>query len=609
MTAPSGPDTGETVRSFWHGAPLNPYLLLCLRSFARLGCRVEVFSYGRALRFPDWIVQREAAEIVPAEQVLVYRHGPGSGSPALHANLFRFALLEQLGGWWVDTDVALLRAPLPPGRFYFAVEEDHFGNSVMKFPRSHALPAEGAQRCRAAGSNARWGATGPTLLTELVRRHRLDALAAPAAAGCPFLWSDVGALFDPARAEEMACRSSAATFMHLCWEMWRRAGIPADLGPPAGSFLDLQFRASDLDVRFAARINLDSLAVWLANSASNDQFKALQLSRWWRLSASPHRVLGLLPVRTKVPALPQATAGNVSRPRPRAGEATRVPTVTVVIPTQSRPGMLREAAASALAQTHRALELIIVLNDATAEAIAAARSIQAGDDRVRLLFRDRGNLSAARNTGIEFARGEWIAFLDDDDVWLPEKLDVQLSTAIATGSELVTCDFGTFDEAGPRRDDGLAPLPDGLTFAEALMLGNFVSGGSAALVRTAVLRSLGGFDDNLKACEDWDMWRRIAWHHNITKVDRALVNYRWHGSSMSRQKWLMRMSEVRHLVKMAFDTPPGLRHMTGRAWRDFGSRTFPALANPRIVHRLDRLAGGRMRPLARRIKELASFGE
>ena len=599
MNSSQSPETFETVRSFWHGAPLNPYLLLCLRSFARLGYRLEIFSYGRALRFPDWIVQREAAEVVPAEQVLVYQQGPGRGSPALHSNLFRLALLEQLGGWWIDTDIALLRPPLPPDPIYFVAEEDHFGNSVMKFPRGHALLAEGAQRCRAAGSHARWGATGPTLLTELVRRHRLTALATPAATGSPFVWSDVAALLDPGCAEEMSCRAGASTFMHLCWEMWRRAGIPADLGPPEGSFLDLQFRASDLDVRFAARINRDSLAVWLANSAGNDQLQTLQLSRWGRLSALPRRIL------EGVPALPRATTLSVSRPQAQAAERPQVPSVTVIIPTQSRPRMLREAAASALAQTHRELELIIVLNDASAEAIAAARSIQSGDDRVRLLFRDRGNLSAARNTGIEFARGEWIAFLDDDDVWLPEKLEVQLSTAIATGSDLVTCDFGAFDESGPRNGDGLAPLPAGTTFAEALMLGNFVSGGSAALVRTAVLRSLDGFDEGLRACEDWDMWRRIAWRHQITKVDRVLLSYRWHSSSMSRQKPLMVLSEFQHLVKMAFDAPPELRHMMARAWRDFVARNFPALTRHSMFHRLDRLLGGRVLPLARRIKELA----
>jgi hypothetical protein len=106
-------DEPDTVRSFWHGSLLNPYLLLCLRSFVRRGCRVEVFSYEADPGFPEWIVARDAREIVPAQSVLLYRKGPGAGSPALHANLFRFALLDRLGGWWIDTDIAMLRGLLP----------------------------------------------------------------------------------------------------------------------------------------------------------------------------------------------------------------------------------------------------------------------------------------------------------------------------------------------------------------------------------------------------------------------------------------------------------------------------------------------------------------
>ncbi len=279
------------VRSFWHGAPLNAYLLLCLRSFVRAACTVEIFTYGRAMRFPDWIVQREAADILPAKEVLIYRNGPGHGSPALHSNLFRFTMLDQLGGWWIDTDVALARGPLPTTPYFFAHEEGHFGNSVLKFPRGHKLLAEGAQKCRQLGANARWGAAGPMLFTALVRRHGLTGLAQPAVNASPFVWSDVDALFDPRRGAEMMQRSSTAIFMHLCWETWRRAGVPDDLGPPEGSFLDLQFRASDLDIRFPARIKHEHLVVWLANSRGNDMIRHHQLHWWWRLGGRLRRAL------------------------------------------------------------------------------------------------------------------------------------------------------------------------------------------------------------------------------------------------------------------------------------------------------------------------------
>lgn len=205
---------------------------------------------------------------------MVYRAGPGAGSPALHANLFRLLLLERLGGWWVDTDAALLGSALPAAPFYFVVEESHITNSIMKFPRAHPLLSEAAGLAREAGSDVPWATTGPTLLTALIRKHGLDAWAAPSAQGCPFIYTDVPAFFDPERTEELMARASSSCFMHFCCEIWRRIGIPTELGPPVGSFLDHQFRQSGLDIRFAARIEPRHLAVWIANAKAKSDLEA-----------------------------------------------------------------------------------------------------------------------------------------------------------------------------------------------------------------------------------------------------------------------------------------------------------------------------------------------
>lgn len=294
------------IRSFWHGPPLNPYLLLCLGSFVKRGYPVEVFTYQRNHGFPSWIVAREARDILPTEAVMVYRGGPGAGSPALHANLFRLLLLDRFGGWWVDTDAALLRAQLPATPFYFVTEEGHYTNSIMKFPRAHPLLSEAAQLAQEAGDDVPWATTGPTLLTALVRKHGLESWAASSEQGCPFTYKDVPAFFDPARTEEMATRADPSSFMHLNCETWRRIGIPMDLGPPAGSFLDLQFRGSGLDIHFSARIELHHLAVWIANAKARadmesaeaaakarlDSYRLMvERSRWSRLG----RLLGLGP--------------------------------------------------------------------------------------------------------------------------------------------------------------------------------------------------------------------------------------------------------------------------------------------------------------------------
>src|SRR5215470_2329418 len=127
--------------------------------------------------------------------------------------------------------------------------------------------------------------------------------------------------------------------------------------------------------------------------------------------------------------------------------------VSIIIPTVDRPAFLREAVASALAQTHREIELIVVLNGATPEAAEAAR--RHVDGNICVVEMERGTLAAARNYGMTFARGEWIAFLDDDDVWLPEKVEVQLAAARASGADLINCDYVKFDERGDIAGTGL----------------------------------------------------------------------------------------------------------------------------------------------------------
>lgn len=229
--------------------------------------------------------------------------------------------------------------------------------------------------------------------------------------------------------------------------------------------------------------------------------------------------------------------------------------------------MLREAAASVLAQTYSNIELIIVLNAATNQARKAARDIASSDCRVHVIEIARGNISSARNAGIAAAKGEWIALLDDDDLWLPTKLEEQSREAAASGADMITCDMVQFDETGDLGPVG-APIPSDLTLNEALTIYNCLPGSTTgAFIRISSIRSLGGFDERMRACEDWDMWRRLGWHHKISRVHRVLARYRIHGASMSRNRYLILRSELWHLAKATFDTPPELRHIIPRAWK------------------------------------------
>jgi glycosyltransferase involved in cell wall biosynthesis len=183
------------------------------------------------------------------------------------------------------------------------------------------------------------------------------------------------------------------------------------------------------------------------------------------------------------------------------------PDVSVVIPTRDRWSLLSSnSLPSALAQEHVEVEVIVVddgSRDGTSERLA-----KLGDPRVRGIRLDpaRG-AAAARNEGIAAARAEWVAFLDDDDLWSPRKLRAQLDAAGAaqwgyTGAFVV-------DEA--LRATDVLPLAEPSALAEALRHGNVLAAGSSAVIaRTDALREVGGMDEGLAFGYDWDLWRKLA---------------------------------------------------------------------------------------------------
>ncbi len=247
----------EIFRTFWHGGPLNPYNLMCLRSFVSQGHQVEIFTYDDEISIPDWATRREANEILPTKDVLCYQNEQ-SGGFSLHSNMFRLAMLHRLGGWWIDTDVMLLGPNVPVDDYFFVRENDPYLNTaIMKFPAGHPLLAEGLDYCRAAGTAVVWGQTGPRLFDELAHKYQLIDLAQPAHASCPVPWYDIIALFDPALCGEVQARSVNSIFLHLCMQMWHRAKIPFEHAPPEGSFLD-RF-VSGLDCGVSGRMHIEKI--------------------------------------------------------------------------------------------------------------------------------------------------------------------------------------------------------------------------------------------------------------------------------------------------------------------------------------------------------------
>jgi glycosyltransferase involved in cell wall biosynthesis len=124
-------------------------------------------------------------------------------------------------------------------------------------------------------------------------------------------------------------------------------------------------------------------------------------------------------------------------------EGAMSPLVSVIIPTHNRPDFLRDAIASVKAQTFTDYEIIVVSNGERSDKRQTSRALAVANGCLYLEL-SKGNVSLARNAGIERSRGEWIAFLDDDDLWLPHKLDRQIADARLTGADMIACDYVEF---------------------------------------------------------------------------------------------------------------------------------------------------------------------
>jgi glycosyltransferase involved in cell wall biosynthesis len=207
-----------------------------------------------------------------------------------------------------------------------------------------------------------------------------------------------------------------------------------------------------------------------------------------------------------------------------------MPGVSIVIPTRNRRHLIELALASVLRQQDADIEVIVV-DDASTDDTAAILS-RLAHRGVRLVRQpSRGGVSAARNRGIGEASGEWIAFLDDDDVWAPEKLRRQLEAVTGAGLTWVYAGDVNVDEGLRVLSGSAPPTPDQVM--EAMSRYNPVpTGASNVMVRADALAEAGPFDPQLRRTEDWDMWIRLARTGPPAYVPHPLVAYRFHGANI-----------------------------------------------------------------------------
>ena len=208
------------------------------------------------------------------------------------------------------------------------------------------------------------------------------------------------------------------------------------------------------------------------------------------------------------------------------------PLVSVIIPTHDRHALLMEAIDSVRAQTYAPIELIVVddgSTDGTSEQLS-------GEPGVRLLRIDHtGCPGAVRNAGVAIATGDHLAFLDSDDLWMPDKLAAQMELLRGRPEvPIVHCrehwvrGGRTVSQAGQRH------RRDGRLFADAVR--KCVIGPSTVVLHRAVLREVGGFREDLEIAEDYELWLRVTARFPVAYCDRPLVTKRaGHGDQLSER--------------------------------------------------------------------------
>jgi teichuronic acid biosynthesis glycosyltransferase TuaG len=202
--------------------------------------------------------------------------------------------------------------------------------------------------------------------------------------------------------------------------------------------------------------------------------------------------------------------------------------ISVIMPSYNHGSFIGDAVASVLSQTHRNLELIVVDNfstDSTADVLS-----RFDDPRLQVhRFDNRGVIAAGRNHGLAHARGEWVAFLDSDDSWLPHKLERQAAHVTVPGVSCIASDFVPIgDIAFCKKHIHFAPGQQfrDYSFEEVAMANPVMT--SSAMVQRSVLQDAGGFDESRDLCfiEDWDLWLRMAKTGAIRVLNEELIRYR-----------------------------------------------------------------------------------
>ncbi len=207
------------------------------------------------------------------------------------------------------------------------------------------------------------------------------------------------------------------------------------------------------------------------------------------------------------------------------------PIVSVVIPNYNYAHYLRETVDSVLDQTYRNIEIIVV-DDGSKD--SSKEILDSYGDKIRTNFQKNQGVSVARNNGVKESHGEYVAFLDADDAWLPTKIEKQVERferqpelgLVHVGVDEIDADGNSLVE----RLEGVEGDVSGILLM--LKREGVLGGGSGLMVPRTVFDEVGGFDTQLSTSADWDLFYRISERYRVGFVSEILLRYRVHNSNM-----------------------------------------------------------------------------
>jgi glycosyltransferase involved in cell wall biosynthesis len=283
-----------------------------------------------------------------------------------------------------------------------------------------------------------------------------------------------------------------------------------------------------------------------------------------------------------------ATRGHVLAPPESPTGSTAGDLVSVIIPTYNMGQYLPQAVQSALAQSYANVEVQIVDDGSTDDTPRIVRQWD-GHPRVRVHRQPNSGLSHARNQALALSRGHFVALLDADDVWLPEKLSRQMP--LFQGRPEVGVVYSDFE----RIDSEGNPLPKGPTHMHCgwvsglLLIENFVAA-STTVIRRECFERHGGFDLALRTGEDYEMWLRLSVHYQFDFLAEPTLRYRTWGGQMSTDYRARYATGIR-IMQEFLDNNPGAvgRAVVCRAW----AHTYTGRGDNTLWHEKDRWAAFR----------------